>query len=447
MKNNKLPFWRIALYSSASAGLNILAITVSTWLLYFYSPPPDSGRPIYMPAAAMGVLLLIATFWDAAIDPFIGNWSDNTRSRWGRRRPFLMFAAPFILLGAILLWTPPSQSNYVMNAVYFMIIILIYHTSYSLVGIPYDASMPEMAPETHARLGLSYWKGVFGIIGVLIGSLVAAPLFGTIGAVAMGAVVGVVGVATIYITLFGLRETERPVGEPMKPIEALVATFKNSQFLILFFSTAFVHIAYQMVLANFPYFVTLVLRGTESDVGIYQGVLILFIAFTGPVWLWLNKKYSQRVLLTASMLMLAIFFAFGFSIGGFDSIPATTLAYVFVALVGTALGGYLILIYAMMGNLVDYDEMLTNRRREAIFYGTFSFAIGLGTAVGTLILPLLLETFGYTQANPLGVRLSFPVMAAFVFIGLIIFRSYRIGDTPEETRENLKMEDSQKEAL
>ncbi len=440
MENNKLPFWRVALYSSASAGLNILGITISTWLLYFYAPPPDSGRTTYMPAVTMGILLLVATFWDAIIDPFIGHYSDTLRSRWGRRRPFLMFASPFILVGAILLWTPPSITNYALNAVYFMVIILIYHTSYSLVGIPYDASMPEMAPETHARLGLSYWKGFFGIVGVLIGSLVAAPLFESIGAVAMGAVVGGVGVVTIYITLLGLRETTRPVGETMSAMEGIKATFQNKQFLILFFSTLSVHIAYQMVLANFPYFVTLVLKQTEGDVGIYQGVLIVFIALTGPVWTWLNRKYSQRVLLNASLLLLGIIFALGFLIGAMDGTTISIQAYVFVALVGTALGGYLILIYAMMGNVVDYDELITNRRREAIYYGTFSFAIGLGTSVGTLILPVLLENFGYTQANPLGVRLAFPVMAVFVIVGYIIFQKYRIGDTLEETKKNLNLE-------
>ena len=412
MNQGKLPFWRVALYSSASAGLNILAITISTWLLYFYAPPSDSGRPTYIPAVMMGVLLLVATFWDAIIDPFIGHWSDSLRSRWGRRRPFLILASPFILLGAVLLWTPPSLTNYAINAIYFLVIILIYHTSYSLVGIPYDATMPEMAPETHARLGLSYWKGVFGIIGVLIGSLVAAPLFESIGAVAMGAVVGVVGVVTIYITLLGLRETNRPIGEPMPAMEGIKATFQNRQFLILFFSTVSVHIAYQMVLANFPYFVTLVLGQTEGDVGIYQGVLIVFIALTGPVWTWLNRKYSQRTLLNVSMLLLGVIFALGFLISVIGGIPLSVQAYIFVALVGTALGGYLILIYAMMGNVVDYDEALTHRRREAIYYGTFSFAIGLGTSVGTLILPLLLENFGFTRANPLGVRLAFPVMAA-----------------------------------
>jgi GPH family glycoside/pentoside/hexuronide:cation symporter len=393
-----------------------------------------------MPAVTMGILLLIATFWDAAIDPFIGHYSDTLRSRWGRRRPFLIFASPFILLGAILLWTPPSLTNYLLNGIYFMVIILIYHTSYSLVGIPYDASMPEMAPETHARLGLSYWKGVFGIIGVLIGSLVAAPLFESIGPVAMGAVVGIVGVVTIYIALLGLRETDRPLGEPMTAIEGLKATFQNKQFLILFFSTLSVHIAYQMVLANFPYFVTLVLNQTEGDVGIYQGVLILFIAFTGPIWTWFNRKYSQNALLKASMLLLGIIFAFGFLIGVADKASLSIQAYIFVALVGAALGGYLILIYAMMGNMVDYDEMLTHRRREAIYYGTFSFAIGLGTSVGTLVLPLLLETFGYTRANPLGVRLAFPIMAIFVLVGFFIFQKYRVGDTPEETRKNLNLD-------
>ena len=137
---------------------------------------------------------------------------------------------------------------------------------------------------------------------------------------------------------------------------------------------------------------------------------------------------------------MVIFFLFGFFVGTINVISIAVQTYIFVALLGAALGGYLILIYAMMGNVVDYDELLTNRRREAIYYGTFSFAIGLGTSVGTLILPLLLENFGYTQANPLGVRLAFPVMSVFVLLGLLVFLKYRIGDTVEETRKNLNME-------
>jgi GPH family glycoside/pentoside/hexuronide:cation symporter len=439
--SKKLNFGRIALYSMASAGLNILAITIDTWLLYFYAPPPDSGRPQYLPLALIGVLLTVASLWDAVIDPFIGHWSDTLRSRWGRRKPFLALAAPFVLIGAVLLWTPPGKTI-LLTAVYFLTINLVYRSAYSLVGIPYDATLPEMAPDSKARVGLSYWKNVFGIIGVLVGSLVAAPLFHSIGAVSMGVVIGIVGVVTIYLTLLGLRETDRPLGEPMRAIDGLKATFQNKQFMIVFVSTLFVHVCYQMLLINFPYFVTLVLGKSEADVGIYQGVMILVMAVTGPVWMLWNKRRNQRWLLNFSMIGLAVMVALGFLVGGTSLLSLDVQAFLLVILIGSMLGGYLIVIYAMMGNVADYDEMLTGRRREAIYYGTFSFAIGLGGSLGALVLPMLYKTFGYTHANPLGVRMAFLVMALFVVIGYFIFQKYRLGDTPEETRKNLGMKES-----
>lgn len=381
----------------------------------------------------------MASIWDAAIDPFIGHWSDTLRSRWGRRRPFMVLASPFVLLGAVLLWTPPGKTV-LLTVIYFMFINLMYRSAYSLVGIPYDGTLPEMAPDSKARVGLSYWKNVFGIAGVLIGSLVAAPLFQNIGAVYMGVVIGVVGVLTIFMTLLGLRETDRPLGEPMRAIDGLKATFRNKQFMIVFLSTLFVHVCYQMLLINFPYFVTLVLGKSEGDVGIYQGVLILIMAITGPVWMLLNKRRSQRWLLNLAMIGLAIVVALGFLVGGTTALPLAVHAFLLVILIGSMLGGYLIVIYAMMGNVVDYDEMLTGRRREAIYYGTFSFAIGLGSSLGALVLPMLYKTLGYTHENPLGVRAAFLVMAFFVVIGYFIFQKYRLGDTPEETRKNLGME-------
>jgi GPH family glycoside/pentoside/hexuronide:cation symporter len=436
----KLSFSRIALYSMASLGLNILGITIGTWMLYFYVPPADSGRPTYIPAALFGVLMMVASLWDAVIDPFIGHWSDTLRSRWGRRRPFLMFAAPFVLLGAVLVWLPPGGSNYLVNAIYLMVVILMYHTASSLIGIPYDATLPEMAPDAKDRVGLSFWKYAFGVIGVLIGSILSGLLFSNVGPLAMGAAVGVIAVITFYLTLLGLRESERPAGEPIKAIAGIKATFQNKQFLIIFFSTLFIHMAYMMVQANFPYFVTLVLGGSESDVSLYLGGLILLMALTGPLWSLLNKKLSQRTLLNITMIGLAISFALGFFVGGVPGLPVTVQAVIFLLLVGLTLGGYFIVVYAMMGNVVDYDEMLTGRRREAIYYGTFSFANGLGIAIGTLILPLLLNEFGFTRTNPLGVRLAFIVMSVFMLIGFAIFQKYRLGDTPEETRKNMNLE-------
>ncbi|MCP4513686.1 MAG: MFS transporter, partial [Delftia sp.] len=218
-----LPLGRVLLYSSASAGLNIVGITVGTWLLYFYAPPSDAGRVEYLPLRLVGVLMTVTSLWDAIIDPFIGHWSDTARSRWGRRRPFIMFAAPVMALAMILLWTPPGGGSVTLNALYFFLVMMVFSTSSSLVGIPYDGTMPEMAAEPGDLVTLSAWKNVFGTLGVLLGALLAAPLFDSIGPLAMGAVVAAVGLCTIWLTLAGLREPEKPPGDPLGAIEGLRA--------------------------------------------------------------------------------------------------------------------------------------------------------------------------------------------------------------------------------
>jgi len=438
-KVRALPLKRILLYSSASAGLNIVAITAGTWLLYFYAPPPDSGRIQYLPVTLVGVLLTVTTLWDALIDPFIGHWSDTTRSRWGRRRPFLIFAAPVMAVGLILIWTPP-QGSVALTALYFFLITTVFYTAYSLVGIPYDGTLPEMASSPEEMVSLSTWKNVFGTVGVLIGSLVAAPLFESMGPVAMAVVVGAIGLVTIWLTLAGLRKSEEPRVVAMRPMEGLRVTFQNRQFLILFASTLIVHVAYAMILANLPYFATLVVGRSEADVAIFQGVVVLVMLASAPLWNWLGQRYSNRKLLMIAIVGLGLASMLSFTVGMIPGLPLMAHGLVTTALIAPLLGGYFILAYAIMGSVVDYDEMLTGQRREAIYYGTFSLAVGLGPSLAALILPQILERFGYTAANPLGVRLAWLATGAIALLGALAFVGYRLGDTPEETRRNLKLE-------
>jgi GPH family glycoside/pentoside/hexuronide:cation symporter len=432
-----LPLRRIWLYSAASAGLNIMSITVSTWVLYFYAPPPDSGRSGYLPAALVGVLLTVGSIWDAVIDPFIGHWSDTLRSRWGRRRPFLIFGAPLVALLLVLIWMPPQDAGTTLTGVYFMVVTVGYFTAFSLVGIPYDATMAEMAPDSHQRVRLSYWKNLLGLIGVLIGSVVAAPLFDSIGPVAMGGVVGLVGVVTVWLALLGLQEREKLPGKPLGAVAGMRMTLQNRQFIIVFIATLFVHLAYQMFLANLPYFVTLVLGQREGDVAIFQGVLIVVMGVAGLGWARWDETHSQRSLMLNAMVGMGLAAALVFFAGEVPGVPPLVQGVIAMLPYAVTLGGYFIISYALMGNVVDYDELLTGTRREAIYYGTFSFANGLGISVGSLILPLLLEGFGYTRANPLGVRVAFLVVGLSCLIGALIFRSYDLGDSIAETRRTL----------
>ena len=437
--HSQLTMKRTLLYSSASAGLNIMAISVSTWLLYFYSPPPDSGRHIYLPITLVGILMTITSLWDAVIDPFIGHFSDVTRSRWGRRRPFILIATPLTAVLLIFVFTPPGGESIPLNAIYFFFIITLFYTAYSLVGIPYDGTMPEMAQNPRDLVKLSTWKNILGILGVMVGALVAAPLFSSMGPLAMAGIVAVVGLGTIWLSLLGIRETTRPIGEPMPVIAGIKATLKNHQFMYMFISVLIVHVAYAMTTAILPYFITTILGRSEGEVGIFQGVLVMLMILSAPLWNWLARRYAHRKLLMISMLLMGFIIALNAFVGmvpGFDKLIQ---AYITVGLVGPALGGYFILAYAMMGSVVDYDEMSTHARREAIYYGTFSLAAGIGPAIAALILPFIFSQFGYTAANPLGVRIAWVVAGACSLLGALVFIGYRLGDTPEQSRANLGM--------
>lgn len=437
----KLTIKRILAYSSASAGLNIMGISVGTWLLYFYSPPVDSGRTIFLPISLVGILMTISSLWDAVIDPFIGHWSDTIKSRLGRRKPFILIGAPISALALVLIWTPPQNQPLWVNAVYFFAIITLFYTAFSLVGIPYDGSMPEMADNNQELIQLSAWKNIFGILGVMIGALVAAPLFESMGPIAMGIVVGLVGLATIWLALLGLQEKTRQAGESISILEGLSHTFNNRQFMYMFFSVLLIHIAYAMITANLPYFVTLVVKETEGSVGIFQGVLVVTMMLSAPLWNLLGKKYSNRKLLMATMVGMGVALLMTFTVGRVPGLSPLVHGLISFGLTGPILGGYFILAYAMMGSVVDYDQMFTQTRREAIYYGTFSLAASIGPSLAALTLPLILEKFGYTSQNPSGVQAAWLAAAVFSFLGAIVFVGYKLGDSPEETRQNLEIDD------
>jgi GPH family glycoside/pentoside/hexuronide:cation symporter len=438
-----LAFWQKALYSAGSIGLNIISLSVSSWLLYFYVPPSDRTDLVaYAPAGLVGAVLFIAGVWDGIIDPFLGHWSDSLKSRWGRRRPFLLFGTPVMAITMILLWTPPVRASSAVNAIYLLIVAALYYTAFSAVGMPYDGTLPEMAPDTHERVKLSTWKMVFGIIGFVGGSLTVPMLWESLGPLGMGIAVAIIGTVSMYLVLIVLREPEYAKHQaPLPAWEAFKATFTNGQFLIFFCATLLIHISYAIILAISPYFVTQVVGGTEGDVTIFQGVLVLLMVICAPFWIWVRTRFPDKWVITAAMGLMGVTLALNFLVTppqtAAEGMAALVPGLLIFPLTALPISGYLIMAYAMMGNVVDYDEMLTGRRREAIYYGNFSLATNAGSAVAAAVLPVMLKTFGDTQANPMGIRLSFILASVMAIASAAVFLGYRLGDTPEETRRNL----------
>lgn len=427
---------RMMLFSSASISTNIMAITVSTWLMFTYAPPPDSGRPALIPIALIGLLMAVGSLVNAIIDPFLGHWSDSRRGRLGRRRPFIMVFLPLSVLLMILIWIPPVKTLSPINIVYFLIITTLYYTAHSAWQIPYDGALPEMAEEPKDRVTLAAWKNVFALIGVLVGALASGILYNSaLGPLGMGIAVGLAALIGGALTLLGLREKKvEELGTPLPIWKGILATFKNRQFISLFLATLFIQAAYGMLIVNLPYFVTLVLGMPEGNVAIVQGVVIIVMAFAAIFWNRMGRRRLNRKLWRTVTLLLGILYAAGFLIGIIPGTVAVVMTFTLFPLIGFMLAGSSMLPYAMMGSVADYDEIKTKTRREAIYYGAFSLAVEGGPTVSTLLLPVLYQNFGYTVANPLGVRLAYLVIGVLVAIGLLFFRGYKLGDTPEEVQ-------------
>lgn len=430
---------RMMLFSSGSISTNIMAITVSTWLMYTYAPPPDSGRAALIPIALVGILMAVGSLVNALIDPFLGHWSDTRRGKMGRRRPFILFFLPLSALLMVLIWTPPHQYLSTTNIIYFLVITTLYYTTHSAWQIPYDGALPEMADDPKDRVTLAAWKNVFALVGVLVGALASGILYNSsLGPLGMGIAVGIAALIGGGLTLLGLREKKvETLGQPLPIWTGILATFKNKQFLSLFAATMFVQAAYGMMIVNMPYFVTLVLGMPEGNVAIVQGVVIIVMAFAAIFWNKMGRRRVNRQLWRTATLLLGIFYAAGFLIGIIPGTVAVVMTFILFPLIGFMLAGSSMLPYAMMGAVADYDELKTKTRREAIYYGAFSLAVEGGPTVSTLLLPLLYQNFGYTTANPLGVRMAYLVIGLLVACGLFFFRKYQLGDTPEEVQQYL----------
>ena len=439
----KLTNGEIFFYNWGSIGLNFIEGVLFTWIVYFYSPPPDSERTIFVPIAVTGIIVTAGRVFDAITDPLIGHFSDNLKSKWGRRRPFIIFGTPPMILAFIFLWTPPATGESTVNVVYLAIMFFIYFFFYTAIGIPYDAVLAEIAVTSEDRIKLTSWKLVYAIVGFLMVALLAPALFEKLGALKMALVTGGIGLVAMYVCLPGIKDLPLEFSKAdvqMKLKDTLTATFGNKQFLSFGLAITALYMCYTVILMILPFFVTVILDKEEGFVMWLQAEFILVIVAAVPFWMWISTKYRKGRLLRIVSLFLAISFPAAFLVGYIPGISVVTQAFLLFPLVSIPLGGFMILVYAMMGDIVDYDHMLTGKRREAMYYGVFGFSRKVGFALSSLIMPLLFETFGYSKGNDLGIRLVFVMLGVSSLIGFFILSGYKLGDSPEETRRIMGME-------
>jgi GPH family glycoside/pentoside/hexuronide:cation symporter len=421
------------LYASGAFGFNVLTQTLLLWLVYYFAPPPDSGRPTIVPLATLGAILVAGRILDAVDDPAIGHWSDVTRSRWGRRLPFVVAGTPLLALAFVAIWLAPASETAgpLWAALYAFVVLQAYSLCYTVVHQPYEAVLAEIARRPSERVRVSALKVTFGVAGAAVGLIGSGRLIGLAGFPGMAAIFVGLAAASILVSALGIRRLPAAPAHSrdLSVWDGLRLTAKNGQFLVFVCSEVAFYLGLNMLTSLVPYFVTVLLRRPEADVSWFTGAFFLAVLASLPAVNWLVARRSKAFAYRLAMALLAVMLPGLFFVGTVPGIDPFWQALVYIALLGAPMSAVFVLPNPLIGDIVDYDETRTGLRREGVYFGVEETLGKAGTALSAAIFGLVLGAFGYSAEQPLGIRLIGPVAGLGVLLGLLAFTlGYRLPD-------------------
>ncbi|RPI32964.1 MAG: MFS transporter [Chloroflexota bacterium] len=405
---------------------SIFFTITSFWLMNFLTDE------VGLSAALAGTALLVGKIWDAVIDPFIGHFSDHTRSPWGRRRPYILFFAVPLGLAFVVMFRNPGIEAQTGKFIWAMLTYVFLCTVYSFTNIPYNSLLPEMTSDYNERTNISGYKQGFAVIGTLLGAGAALPLMtmvggGSAGFIAMSAVFGFLAALSLLVTFFSVREPPdqgRPAGENV--VKSLKDAFSNRPYLLLV-SAWFTNSTAMAILQTMLVYFYKYIMENEAGVTLAMITLLLVSMFAIPFWVWAARKIGKKKAYILGMtLTVATVLSMAFT---GDYLGAAALG--LMALAGVGFSSHYVLPWSMAPDTIEYGYYRSGVRREGIYYSIWTFVIALGGALAGFLVGQGLNLFGYipnvaqSAESILGIRLLIgPLPAILILLGNLVLYFY-----------------------
>lgn len=397
LNQSKVPLISKLAYGMGDVGCNFSWMFVGNFLMIFYTDVFGISM------SAVATLMLFSRFWDAINDPIIGGLSDKTHTRWGRYRPWLLFAAPLTALVLILtFWAHPDWSQ-THKIIYMAVTYCILVLGYTCVNIPYGTLCGAMTQNMTERAQINTSRSVSAMIAIGIINIITIPLIEWLGN--GNARQGYLLIAILYGTIFAVCHifcfaktkdmTEVPVAQKIPLRLQLQAVAKNKPYLLaLLGQVLFGFILYGRN-ADLLYYFTYV----ENDAVLftYYSMAIIIPSIIGAACfpkvfqLTSNKGWAASVFAFGTgITIIALFF--------FSPVTSPIPFYLFAALSQFFFSGFNTAIYAIIPDCVEYGEWRTGIRNDGFQYAFISLGNKIGMALGTALLALSLGWAGY-EAN------------------------------------------------
>lgn len=441
-------------YSFGYLGTVLATWTFSTYIFFFYAFVVGLD-PIWI-----GIALGILGIWDMFNDPIMGHISDKTKTRWGRRRPYMIFGTIPLVISFILLWWNPFY-DWFMIFIYFLIIMLIFEWLYTMVQLSYRALYPEMTIDINERLEIAGYLEFFDIIALILGYVLSLIIVGILrGAgyspamawLLMATILGVVIAISVFTATAVTEEKEIFYKEEaLRFIKALKFTMKNKAFRVVAIAWLCISIAYVIGSATAIFFTTYILGMSELE----TAISLLFIFLTGIPCLLLWYKLSQKVGTVRATMMAMTLFGISFLILLF--VVNIIMFMIAIAILGVGFAGVILLPQTLYADVIDEDETITGVRREGMYSGIQAFIAKGSVSLSYVTMAIVLSLAGFQsgatsqpESALLGIRLLISLIPGIVmFIGILIYTQYPLkGDRLQRVKEEvLRLHEEKKKAI
>jgi GPH family glycoside/pentoside/hexuronide:cation symporter len=417
------------LYGAGDMGFSLTSTIIDAYFAIFLLDV------VGIPAKIAAVAIFIGRTWDYVNDPLIGHISDRTRTRWGRRRPFLLFGAlPFALVFAMLWWHPPIEGA-IPLAIYYAVAYVLFDAAATFVYMPYFALTPELTPDYDERTSLTTTRMFFSILGSLVAFTVPLMIVGGFNPQnanrvwLMGAAFGLASALPLLLVFFGTHERPEFMQQEQPSLkQSALAAWGNRPFIFGLMIYLFTWVSISILSTILLFFIKYVVqREAQSD--LIMATIFVVAILVLPFWEWVSRRLNKRKAYMAGIAFWAVVQLVMVTLNPGSSL---TLLLSLCVLAGIGISAAHVLPWSIIPDAIEWGELKTGERHEGIFYSLITLAQKIATSIAIPLTLLVLDKAGYIANNPTqplsavnGIRIvTGPIPAVLLCLGILFAAIY-----------------------
>lgn len=398
-----------------------------------------------MAPALAGGIIMIGKVWDAVTDPVMGYISDNTKSRFGRRRVYFLFGIIPVFITFTLLWYSFGMVSGNSKFLYYLIMYILFNTSFTLIMVPYNSILPDITTDYKERTSYTGVRMLFSISSAILAGVLPMIIIKSNSDIKMGYLTMAVFFATLYalpwlIVFFGTKEKIRDeqCKSNVNLYKQLISVFKNKSFKIHAGIFICAQTAVDFLTTLFIYYLTNCI-GRQKEFPIVLGILLITQLLVMPINIKIAKKKQKTSPLKFGFMIWIV--ALITSLFLSPKSPSF-LIYMVAALSGFGTSVSVLVPWSILPEIADVDEIITSKRREGIYSGMATLLRKMANGLSIGVIGIALQLFDYIRPSSVGevvvqstsTVLGIKILFAFVpifFILLSLFFSSKYSMTEE----------------